>query len=277
MGIAEFMDDSAALFASVDSKDGLETCAKVMIGMGLTAFFFLHVVKLSAPYGRYSEGASAIYGFKMPGKLAWVLQELPAFAFPVYFIFTPGREIPVQAKVLLALFLLHYANRTFVFPFLITGGKPTPVVVFLLAFVFCLVNGIMQGRYLVEYATYDADKFMGTEFSLQFICGAVLFLLGMAINMHSDSVLRNLRKPGDKGYYIPRGGMFEYVSGANFFGEIVEWSGFAIASGSIIGWAFAIFTACNIGPRAIQHHQWYLNKFDDYDKLGRKAVIPFLL
>ena len=29
--------------------------------------------------------------------------------------------------------------------------------------------------------------------------------------------------------------MFEYVSGANFFGEIVEWTGFAIAT-----WSFAV-------------------------------------
>ena len=40
---------------------------------------------------------------------------------------------------------------------------------------------------------------------------------------------RNLRKPGDKAYYIPRGGCFELVSGANFLGEIIEWFGFAIA------------------------------------------------
>lgn len=29
------------------------------------------------------------------------------------------------------------------------------------------------------------------------------------------------------------GGMFQYVSGANFFGEILEWTGFAIASWSL--------------------------------------------
>jgi 3-oxo-5-alpha-steroid 4-dehydrogenase 1 len=148
-------------------------------------------------------------------------------------------------------------------------------MVFLLAFVFCLVNGFLQGRYLCEYATYETETSKVT-FSPQFIAGIVLFLIGMAINMHSDHILRNLRKPGDKGYYIPRGGMFEYVSGANFFGEIVEWTGFAVASNSIVGWSFAIFTICNIGPRAVQHHAWYLNKFDDYDKLGRKAVVPFL-
>ena len=46
----------------------------------------------------------------------------------------------------------------------------------------------------------------------------------MYINADSDGILRSLRDSrvaDDTGYKIPRGGMFEYVSGANFFGEIL--------------------------------------------------------
>ena len=35
--------------------------------------------------------------------------------------------------------------------------------------------------------------------------GSALWLIGMLINIHSDHVLRNLRKPGETGYKIPRG------------------------------------------------------------------------
>jgi hypothetical protein len=45
---------------------------------------------------------------------------------------------------------------------------------------------------------------------------------------------------------------------------------------SFPAWAFAISVWCNIGPRAIQHHQWYQGKFEDYPK-ARKALIPFLI
>ena len=58
------------------------------------------------------------------------------------------------------------------------------------------------------------------------------FRAGMWINIQSDGILRNLRKPGETNYKIPKGGLFRYVSGANFLGEIAEWSGFAIAAGS---------------------------------------------
>lgn len=77
----------------------------------------------------------------------------------------------------------------------------------------------------------------------------------MAINCHSDSLLRNLRAPGESDYKIPIGGLFNWVSGANFFGEILEWFGYAIFANSIAAWAFVIFTAANTIPRAICHHE----------------------
>lgn len=82
-------------------------------------------------------------------------------------------------------------------------------------------------------------------------------------------------RPTETGYKIPRGGAFELVSGANFFGEIVEWFGFALAAWSLPAFAFAVFTFANIGPRAASHHQWYLKKFPDYPR-NRRAVIPFV-
>jgi 3-oxo-5-alpha-steroid 4-dehydrogenase 1 len=70
--------------------------------------------------------------------------------------------------------------------------------------------------------------------------------------------------------------MFQYVSGANFFGEILEWTGFAIAAGTLPATAFAFFTFCNTAPRGAQHHANYLEKFKEEYPKDRKAVIPFL-
>ena len=78
----------------------------------------------------------------------------------------------------------------------------------------------------------------------------ILFMAGMAVNLHSDHIIRNLRKPGDTRHYIPRGGMFRYVSSANYFGELLEWTGFAVASWSWAGAVFAWWTFANLAPRA---------------------------
>lgn len=53
----------------------------------------------------------------------------------------------------------------------------------------------------------------------------------------------------------PTGGMFEYVSGANFLGEITEWVGFALAGHSAHSAAFAVFTAVVLASRAVAHHK----------------------
>ena len=85
----------------------------------------------------------------------------------------------------------------------------------------------------------------------------------------------NLRKPGETAYKIPVGGLFDYVTGANFFGEIVEWTGFALASCSSTASIFALFTVVFLGMRAWHHHNYYLTKFEDYPK-SRKIIIPFV-
>jgi 3-oxo-5-alpha-steroid 4-dehydrogenase 1 len=176
--------------------------------------------------------------------------------------------------VLLAAFLLHYANRAFVYPLRMRGGKPTPLLVMLMAVVFCFWNGAMQGAYLTRIAPPSTPADLTAP---HFLAGMALFVLGMAINWQADDILRNLRRPGETGYRIPRGGAFEWVSGANFAGEILEWSGWALAQpASLPAAAFAFFTFTNIAPRAQQHHEWYLATFPDYPR-GRWAVIPFVL
>ena len=57
-----------------------------------------------------------------------------------------------------------------------------------------------------------------------------MWIVGFCANIHSDHILRNLRKPGESGYKIPRGGLFELVSAANYAAESCEWLGFAIAA-----------------------------------------------
>jgi len=109
----------------------------------------------------------------------------------------------------------------------------------------------------------------------RFVLGALLFFAGLAVNYRADRVLIALRRPGESGYRIPRGWLFEYVACPNYFGEIVEWFGFALATWSLPGLAFALFTAANIGPRAFAHRRWYRRTFPDYPA-ERKALIPFL-
>jgi len=71
--------------------------------------------------------------------------------------------------------------------------------------------------------------------------------------------------------------MFRYVTSANYFGEIVEWIGFAILTWSLSGAVFAIWTFANLVPRANTIYHKYLGMFGDEVKKRRlKRVIPFI-
>ncbi|CAG0880649.1 unnamed protein product [Darwinula stevensoni] len=250
------------------AEERVELLARILIIYGFVTLLIQAIMK--APYGRY---ASSGYGFGINAKLAWFIQESPSFFTPWILLFISKRShVPFGNKILLLMFTSHYFQRSFIYPYLMKKSKDSPFFIVLSALGFCLFNGYLQGFYLVEEAVYHVTDLI----CLRFIFGLALFIAGISINIHSDHLLRRLRVPGDTGYRIPRGGAFDYVSAGNYFGEIVEWWGFALASGSLPAVAFALFTSCFLIPRGVQHHKFYLEKFEDYPR-NRNAVIPYII
>ena len=245
----------------------------VYVWMAIAIFIFPFVVKFVAPYGRHT---SKKWGALIDNRAGWILMELPALlVFAGFYLLGSGSH-PAATWVFFGVWVLHYVNRTLVFPFrLRTNGKKMPIAIVFMAIGFNFVNGFINGYYLgtlaseVQYpATYFTDP--------RFIGGIVLFFLGMFINWQSDHILIHLRKPGETGYIIPVKGFFRYVSCPNHFGEIVEWSGFALMAWSSPALAFALWTLVNLLPRALHHHKWYQETFKDYPA-DRKALFPFFL
>lgn len=106
--------------------------------------------------------------------------------------------------------------------------------------------------------------------------GALLFFAGMFINLHSDYVIRHLRKPGDTKHYLPAKGLYRYVTSANYFGELVEWTGFAILTASPAAWVFVWWTFANLVPRADAIYRHYREEFGDEAVGKRKRIIPYI-
>ncbi len=196
--------------------------------------------------------------------------EMPALlVFPVL-VLTGNNTLNEISLILVLLWSIHYVNRTLVFPFRIrTKGKKMPIVIVLSAVFFNGVNGFINGYWLGYLA--PPPEYMGWHQNLGFL----LFFTGMFINRRADTRLIKLRK-SQEGYQIPKGGLFNVIRCPNHFGEIIEWIGFAIFAWNLPAAAFAIWTFCNLAPRAISHHKWYKEHFDDYPA-SRKAVIPYIL
>jgi 3-oxo-5-alpha-steroid 4-dehydrogenase 1 len=254
-----------------------------MLAASAVTFALLVCCKKRAAYGRYAAAEqpsktrcpSLSYGPPVNGRVAWVLQECPCLLVCAALLLLYTRpQLAMPNLVLLACFELHYVHRTLVFPLRIRGGKPTPLGIMLMAMAFCAYNGFMQTSFLLLPAQQYAATWLRDP---RFLLGVLLFAVGMAVNIHADSVLINLRKPGETGYKIPYGGAFRWVSGANFAGECLEWLGFALAAWSVVALSFAVFALANLAPRAAQHHADYLRRFPRaYPLLRRKKMIPFV-
>lgn len=239
-----------------------------VFAMAAVAFVVLLFVR--APYGRYTRRG---WGARIGSRLGWVIMESPAVIVFALCFALGDRTASVMPIVFLAMWQIHYVRRTFVFPFRMRGSRrQMTVLVMALGLAFNVVNGYLNGRYINTFGPVYSAAWLTDP---RFIAGALLFFAGFAINIHSDEVLRRLRRPGEDGYKIPHGGLFERVSCANYFGEITEWCGWAIATWSLPGLAFALWAAANLLPRARAHHKWYPSQFPDYPQ-RRRALIPFI-
>ena len=238
------------------------------IGIALVIFIVLVLFKIRAPYGRHT---SQKWGAVMDNKWGWVLMELPALlTMPIIALYGNSQKTDLT-YLLIGLWIFHYTYRTLIFPFkLKTNKKKMPLVIVFSAVFFNAVNGMLNGYFLGYLNTASIDLF-GPGIYI----GLALFIYGMVLNHKSDNKLISLRKR-DTGYHIPQGGLFNKISCPNHFGEIIEWTGFAVIAFNISALTFAVWTACNLIPRALNHHAWYKESFEEYPK-NRRAVIPYIL
>ena len=226
--------------------------------------------RVTAPYGRHYKSG---WGISMSNRWGWLIMESVSFiVLSIFFLSAPGRT-SMFARFAYILWSLHYIHRSFIFPFRTkTGGKLIPVSIVLSAVFFNVINAGTNGFYLGYLENYSDSWFSDPRF----LIGIVLFSTGALVNVRSDNYLIKLRKDSTQGYQIPGGGLFEYISCPNHFGEMVEWIGFAVMCWNLPVLAFAVWTIANLLPRAWSHHHWYRKEFKDYPS-DRKAVIPFLL
>lgn len=243
--------------------------------MGITEITYLWIIIAliifpinliyKAPYGKHS---TKKWGKTIDNKTGWILMEFPALITCPLIYYIVVEEISLSIGFIF-IWITHYFNRTIIYPLKIkTKGKKIPIAIVASAFFFNVINGILNGYFI---ATIPFE-------SISFICiliGFIIFIIGLYINISSDNTLIKLRT-NQKGYVIPKGGLFNYVSCPNFFGEIIEWLGFAIMTLNLGSISFLIWTICNLIPRSKAHHNWYKENFENYPK-KRKAVIPYLL
>lgn len=235
--------------------------------LGLAAVTFLVLQFISAPYGKHIRDG---WGPTLPNHIGWAIMETPPIVVFSLSFALGSHKGPVDVAFLCA-FLSHYVYRGWIYPFrLPTAGKRMPVIVCALAFTTNILISWLQSWWLFELGPAHT---MVWAFDPRFLAGAALFVFGFWLNHDSDAILRRLRAPGETGYRIPHGGGFRFVSSPHYLGEIIEWTGWALATWCLPTTAFLAWTLANLVPRANETHRWYLDRFPDYPR-ERKRVFP---
>lgn len=232
---------------------------------------------LPAAYGRHKKERSHwLWGPGIPTRLAWILMEAPSSLGFAAIYFMGEHRFELAPLVLFAMWQSHYFQRSFVFPFLIKvrPGDTTPIAIPVLAISSNLVISFLNAA-ILSWSAIGQHYELAWLYDPRFLIGAAIFVAGYRINRKADAMLAALRQPGETGYKIPRGWLYEYISCPNYLGEFLVWTGWAIATWSLGGVAFLLWTLANLVPRAITNHRWYHQRFPDYPKT-RRVVIPYL-
>lgn len=105
--------------------------------------------------------------------------------------------------------------------------------------------------------------------------GLVLFLVGIGGNFYHHLLLSRMRGEGEKGYKIPKGGMFDLVICPHYLFEIIDFIGIAFMGQTPYSYAVAVDTICYLAGRSYATRRWYKSKFEDFPE-GVKALVPYI-
>jgi 3-oxo-5-alpha-steroid 4-dehydrogenase 1 len=247
--------------------------------LALVVLVFIGAAVMKSPYGRF---ASDQWGVNLSPRLGWFLMELPATLSFVFFYFQGRNRFELVPLFFLLVWLVHYGNRGFVFPYLIRSPKGATasfsILIVVMGWVVTTLHGYLNAVYISDLGPHFTPDWFTDP---RFIVGIALYYASFFLNIQSDAIIRRLRsrdevQRGSKVYRIPRGGLFRYVTNPSYLTEITAFAGFALATWSLGATFILLITIANLVPRAFQTHRWYREKFPDYPS-ERRVLIPFIL
>ncbi|KAI2716788.1 hypothetical protein CBS147354_6783 [Penicillium roqueforti] len=207
--------------------------------------------------------------FNIPGRIAWSAMEIVGPINLIYSMVTPSpyapsfTDLPVSNILIVTLYCTHYFNRAIISPFFSAPSmSPIHASIMVFAMVFNWFNSACLAGWLRGYTVPIIPSFMVSSGSprsavgdLLPTVGVILFAIGMAGNIYSETALFRLRreeaekraaKKADdqpraggnmfhKVYVIPPSrGVFRYILYPHYVFEWLEWIGFALAGTAVV-------------------------------------------
>ncbi|GMF39005.1 unnamed protein product [Phytophthora lilii] len=241
--------------------------------------------KLLADYG-VTDGATLVFrdlGPQIGYRTVFVAEYLGPLLFVLGYAARPAliygaeaaaRPLGHTAMLGVAAWTLHFLKREFETFFVHRFSRPTmPLRNLFKNCIYYWSFGAVVGYPLCH------PQYAGPASAAQVQAGLALMALAELLNLCVHVQLRNLRPAeGSKERPIPKGPLFALVSCPNYTFEVLGWVGFSIFTQVAASYVFTVVGFLQMADWALKKHRGYLKSYgDDYKKLRRKAIVPFIL
>ncbi|XP_068961358.1 polyprenol reductase [Petaurus breviceps papuanus] len=195
-----------------------------------------------------------------------------------------GDELVLSAFLVLVFMWLHSIRRLMECLFISVFSEG---VIHVVQYCFGIFYYVIIGlTVLSQVPVSGRNVYVGKSLLMQtrwfHILGMMMYIWSSIHQYRCHVILANMRK-NDSGkvihsnYRIPFGDWFEYVSGPNYFAELMIYVSLAVTFGfyNFTWWLVVSYVLFSQALAAVLSHKFYLKKFDSYPK-HRKAYVPFL-
>ncbi|CAD6221113.1 unnamed protein product [Miscanthus lutarioriparius] len=189
----------------------------------------------------------------------------------------PGAVEGARAELLSAALAAHFLKRVLEVLFMhrYSGSMPLDTA------------ATIASSYLLSTATMICEHHLSHDLPDPAVDllypGVVVFAVGLAGNFYHHYLLSRLRADAggggggdDRGYKIPRGGLFGLVSCPHYLFEILDFFGLAMIAQTLYALAVATGTAAYLDGRSCATRRWYQSKFQQFPA-RIKALLPYVL
>lgn len=104
--------------------------------------------------------------------------------------------------------------------------------------------------------------------------GFALWCVGVGLNFHHHVLLAHLRKPGEREYKLPRGGLFPYVACPHYLAELIGWIGFSLTFRHIGALLLTFVMVMYLAGRSHATLAWYRERLGDQVPRSWKRLVP---
>lgn len=222
-----------------------------------------------------------------------------SYSFPIIIItimlFTQKHvdlsDLSLKQILVYILMIIHFLKRTYESNFvnIYTGKLDFFFLLSLCFYYWILFAGIVSyyvfsNKYLENNVSInDSNEKTNLYFhyvdtrALTDVLFALCFLYCEKQNYNCHMILRNL-KIKNKGFRgIPEGNMFDYVSSAHYFWELMTWVVFFMIVGHWSAMLLVFYSFTSMFAMAYKKHNSYLSYFKEKYPKDRKIMIPYLL